>query len=181
MASRLASFAKSIHIPGISSLELVSQVTPLFAAILLISFVMSALFTFLSAIYDMKFGGRFKDTYISVFVLQTFLMILLAIRGFKTEKGKSMFSFKAGWLQSVMIMHATLPNLLLTGIWVTRTVIERIVVLPANAHFFVGKDFTFLTIAMVSSNVFSSLVFSVLFANTSFFSDLVDKTEGSSA
>ena len=156
----------------------VGKVHVIVAVPVVVSYVFSALFTVLAALYDRKFGGKFVDTYWSVFALQTLLFFLLSVRGLWSTVPKWWpFSFKHNWVQMVLILHAQLPNLLLTGVWVTRTVLERIVPLPAGGHFFNGKDFTFLTIAMVASNVFSAYAYSIVLANTSKFEDMY-KLEG---
>jgi len=172
--------ATQVQMPATQSNKLVmrlfgniGKVHVVVAIPVVVSYVLSALFTALAASNDRKFGGKFVDTFWSVFALQTLLFFLLAIRGLWTwVPAWWPLSFKMYSVQMLLILHTQLPNLLLTGVWVTRTVIERIVPLPASGHAFAGKDFTYLTIAMVASNVFSAYSYAIVLANTSRFFDM---------
>lgn len=141
---------------------------------IVISYAMSVTFTSLMAHNDQSWGGKMYQTYIAVAVLQSILIVLLAARGIFA--GPSWvnwpFSFTQYWVQMLLLLHASLPNTLLTCIWMTRGVMEAVlsnVVAVGKQDHFRGTDYTFLTIAMVFSNIFSAYATGVLLANSAKF------------
>lgn len=102
----------------------------------------------------------------AVFVLQIILFLLLGLRGI-FEALQSVFKMVS--VQMLLLFHTITPNLLITSLWVARSVIDNVVNLPSGSHAFVGKDYTLLTLAMVFSNVYSGYAMAMVLTNSAFF------------
>lgn len=149
---------------------------PVYAAVpIIFSFVTSVTFVILSAFQDHKWAHKYYDTLVSIAVLQTVLAVLLLVRGAERLRTFSRINFTHLWVQMMMLMHAVLPTFLLTSIWVFRVMIDAFLNVGSkldatSSHVpFRGKDYTYLTIALVGSTIFTSYTLSVLFANTAKF------------
>jgi hypothetical protein len=142
----------------------VGQVHWVVAVPFTLSWLASAAFTGASAGVD-QLGNTSKILW-AVMVLQIILFLLLALRGIFDALQPV---FKMVSVQMLLLFHTITPNLLITSLWVARSVIDSVVKLPAGSHEFQGKDYTLLTIAMVFSNIYSGFAMSMVMVNSAFF------------
>jgi hypothetical protein len=111
--------------------------------------------------------------------LQFLLLILLVVRGV-VDLATRYFTFN--FVQMLMVIHCYVPNLLITGLWAARIMVDATVDQMENIDRVRASDghlkaaYALHTISMISSNIYSAYALSVIFANTAFFSSL--KLEG---
>lgn len=147
---------------------------------IIVSYAVSLTFVILSAFQDHKWAHKYGNVLISIAVLQTVLALALLVRSLDSVRTFTRINFTHLWVQMLLLMHAVLPMLMLSSIWVFRVMIDAVLNVDSmldntGSHVpFNGKDYTYLTTAMVASSIYSTYTFGVLFANTAKFAPPVD-------